>query len=170
MSSGRLAQEAIERCRVLAGYTEEPGFTTRTFLSAPMHEVHATVRGWMERAGMTVSVDPAGNLRGLYPAGSANAERVIIASHLDTVPRAGAFDGILGVMLGIALIEALDGRRMNFEIEVIGFSEEEGVRFGVPCIGSLALVGGADDALLARRDSAGITVRDAIAAFGLNPA
>jgi allantoate deiminase len=119
---------------------------------------------------MTVSVDHAGNLRGLYPAGAVNAGRLIVASHLDTVPRAGAFDGILGVMLGIVLIEALDGRCMNFEIEVIGFSEEEGVRFGVPFIGSLAMVGDADDALLARQDSAGIAVKEAIVAFGLDPA
>ncbi len=67
--------------------------------------------------------------------------RLFIGSHLDTVPRAGAFDGILGVVLGIMLVEMLDGRRLPFAIEVIGFSEEEGVRFGVPFIGSRALAG-----------------------------
>src|SRR5260370_12297877 len=132
------------------------------------------MRARMEPAGMTVFVDPAGNLRGFYPASSGpaksgNARRLIVGSHLDTVPHAGAFDGILGVALGIALIESVAGRRMDLEIEVIGFSEEEGVRFGAPFIGSLALIGEAGDELLARQDSAGIQVREAIAAFGLDP-
>src|ERR1700712_3394442 len=100
-----LAEEAISRCRVLAEDTEEPGFTTRTFLSEPMHAVHARLRSWMESAGMIVSIDPAGNLRGRYQASTVGAKRLIIASHLDTVPRAGAFDGILGVLLGLALVE-----------------------------------------------------------------
>src|SRR3954467_11007815 len=123
-----LAQEAIARCRLLAAETEEPGYTTRTFLSQPMHAVHDRMTAWMRGAGMTVSVDPAGNLRGVYPAAEENARRLIIGSHLDTVPRAGAFDGVLGVMLGIALVDALRGRRINLEIEVVGFWEEEGVR------------------------------------------
>jgi allantoate deiminase len=86
------------------------------------------------------------------------------------VPRAGAFDGILGVVLGVALVEALGGRRFSFGIEVIGFSEEEGVRFGIPFIGSRALVGELDDELLAARDANGTSVSAAICAFGLNPA
>src|SRR5579862_7301701 len=146
----------IERCRILAGFTEEPGHITRTFLSQPMHAVHAQVRKWMEGAGMQVTLDHAGNIRGLYPALQTNAARLLIGSHLDTVPRAGAFDGILGVMLGVALIERLKGRQLPFAIEVIGFSEEEGVRFGIPFIGSRALIGDVDEELLA-------TIRDAIA-------
>jgi len=159
-----IAQIVIARCRTLAEYSEEPGFTTRTFLSEPMHAVHGCLRNWMEAAGMTVIIDHAGNLRGCYPAVRSRAPRLFIGSHLDTVPRAGAFDGILGVVLGIALVEILAGRRMTFEIEVVGFSEEEGVRFGVPFIGSRALIGDIDDGLLARG------VGDAIAAFGLDPA
>ena len=159
-----VAQTVIDRCRALAEYTEEPGFTTRTFLSEPMHAVHGCLRAWMERAGMTVDVDHAGNLRGRYAGSRPNAQRLYIGSHLDTVPRAGAFDGILGVVMGVALIEILAGRRMTFEIEVIGFSEEEGVRFGVPFIGSRAFIGDIDDDFLARG------VADAIAAFGLDPA
>jgi allantoate deiminase len=87
---------------------------------------------------------------------------MLIGSHLDTVPRAGAFDGILGVVLGVALVERLDRRRLPFAIEVIGFSEEEGVRFGVPFIGSRALIGDIDDPLLEK-------IAEAINAFGLDP-
>src|SRR5215510_13921028 len=164
------AQEVIGLCRKLAAFTEEPGHTTRTFLSPPMRDVHRELSGRMEQLGMSVSVDAAGNLRGLYPGRTPAARRMIIASHLDTVPHAGAFDGILGVVMGIAIVDALAPRRMAFGIEVIGFSEEEGVRFGVPFIGSRALVGSVDEALLALRDRRGLSVADAIRAFDLDPA
>src|SRR5436305_603546 len=111
-----------------------------------------------------------GNLRGFYPARTPGAPRVILGSHLDTVPHAGAFDGILGVVMGIAIVDALAPLRMSFGIEVVGFSEEEGVRFGVPFIGSRALAGTVDETLLALRDSQGLSVADAIRSFGLDPA
>jgi len=164
-----LANEIIRRCRELAACTEEPGFTTRRFLSQPMHEVHARVRSWMEEAGMSVHLDAAGNIRGCYPATRPGMPRLFIGSHLDTVPRAGAFDGVLGVVLAVALLKFLGERRLKFQIEVVGFSEEEGVRFGVPFIGSRALVGTVDDELLNSRDGDGIRVLDAIRAFGLDP-
>jgi allantoate deiminase len=164
-----LAHQVISRCRELAECTEEASFTTRRFLSQPMHEVHARVRAWMQDAGMSVDVDAAGNMRGYYAAARPLMRRLLIGSHLDTVPRAGAFDGVLGVVLAVALVDLLAGRRLNFEIEVVGFSEEEGVRFGVPFIGSRALVGSASE-LLNRTDQDGVTVGDAIRAFGLDPA
>ena len=95
---------------------------------------------------------------------------MLIGSHLDTVPNAGAFDGVLGVVLAVTLLNALEGQRLPFGIEVIGFSEEEGVRFGVPFIGSRALAGALDEEILSRKDSKGISVREAIEQFGLNPA
>jgi len=115
-------------------------------------------------------VDAAGNLRGTYPAVRQNAPRLLMCSHLDTVPNAGAYDGILGVVLAVALLEELRGRRLSFSIEVVGFSEEEGVRFGTPFIGSRALVGRLDEELLEVQDAQGISVRKAIEKFGLNPA
>jgi allantoate deiminase len=144
------AREVIRRCRELAGCTEEPGHITRTFLSPPMREVHARVSGWMRSAGLEVRVDAVGNVRGV----SGEGPRLMIGSHLDTVPRGGAFDGPLGVMMGIALA----GRA---PVEVAGFSEEEGVRFGVPFIGSRAVAG--DPVMIPG-------VREAIRAFGLDPA
>jgi len=146
------AREVARRCRRLAACTETPGVIARTFLSAPMHEVHDLVGAWMAEAGMRVRVDAVGNIRGVYGEGP----RVMIGSHLDTVPNAGAFDGILGVMMGIALVE----RRPPCSVEVVGFSDEEGVRFGLPFIGSRALVA-------ASVFHHGIT--DAIRAFGIDP-
>jgi len=158
----RPAFQIIERCRKLAAHTEEPGFITRTFLSDAMRGVHADVRTWMQHAGMTVSIDAVGNIRGYYAGAQPDAPRLIIGSHLDTVPHAGAFDGILGVVLGVELVELLVGRRFHFAIEVVGFSEEEGVRFGVPFIGSRALIGDIDESLSA-------LAADAIRAYGLDP-
>ena len=163
------AQVIIERCRALAAYSESPSGLRRTFLSPPMREVHGLLRHWMEAAGMTVRVDAAGNVRGVYPAAADMAPRLLLGSHVDTVPDAGAFDGILGVVLAIALVEALGGRCLPFSVEVAAFSEEEGVRFGVPFIGSRALVGTLDADLLARRDALGVTVEQAIRNFGLDP-
>ena len=119
---------------------------------------------------MTVRVDAVGNLRGVWPGLTADSLRLLIGSHLDTVPNAGAFDGILGVVLGIAVVEQLRGQHLPFAIEVIGFSEEEGVRFNKPFLGSLALIGKLDPETLARTDRNGITVAEAIRNYGLDPA
>jgi allantoate deiminase len=164
------AVRVIARCREIAACTEVPGEITRLFLTPPMHAVHALLRGWMEAAGMIVHVDAVGNLRGLWPGLVPGSPRLLIGSHLDTVPDAGAFDGILGVVLGVAVIEELRGQHLPFAIEVLGFSEEEGVRFSKPFLGSLAVVGKLDAATLARTDRNGISVREAIEAYGLDPA
>jgi allantoate deiminase len=134
-----------------------------------MHEVHREISDWMEPLGVKVRIDAAGNLRGIYPAAQPDAPRLLVGSHLDTVPNAGAYDGILGVVLVVALLEELQGRRLAFAIEVLGFSEEEGVRFGTPFIGSRALVGRLDQQLLELSDPQGISVREAIDKFGLDP-
>ena len=124
----------------------------------------------MEAAGMTVWVDAIGNLRGFWSGISPDSPRILIGSHLDTVPDAGTFDGILGVVLGLALVEELDGQRLPFAIEVIGFSEEEGVRFSKPFLGSLALIGRLQGDLLRLEDARGISLEQSIRDFGLNPA
>ena len=154
-----LAYRVIETCREISTFSEEPGRTTRTFLSHPMRDVHRVLGGWMRSIGMEVRIDAAGNLRA---ATHGDGPRLVIGSHLDTVPDAGAFDGILGVVLGIALVEA-SAADIRAPIEVIGFSEEEGVRFGVPFIGSRAVVGTLDKATL----SCGVA--EAIRAYGLDP-
>lgn len=163
------ARTAIARCRKLATFSEEPGRITRTFLSPPMHDCHREILAWLSATGVQTSIDAAGNLRALYPGATPQAPRLLIGSHLDTVPDAGAFDGILGVVLGVALLETLNGERLPFAIELLGFSEEEGVRFSIPFIGSRALAGSLDDNTLSRADAAGISIAAAVERFGLNP-
>src|SRR6266481_1214790 len=167
--TAKRAEEVIARCRKLTGFSEDADSTRRTFLAASMRDCHRELTGWVEPLGAQVRVDAAGNWRALYPAEKPDAPRVLLGSHLDTVPNAGAYDGILGVVLAISLLEALNGRRLPFGIEVVGFSEEEGVRFGTPFIGSRALTGSLDEELLGRQDARGISVRRAIEDFGLNP-
>lgn len=164
------ALRIIARCREIAACTEVPGEITRVFLTPPMHAVHALLRGWMETTGMIVDIDAIGNLRAVWPGCTPNSPRLLIGSHLDTVPNAGAFDGILGVVLGVAIIEELRGQQLPFAIEIIGFSEEEGVRFNTPFLGSLALVGKLNAETMTRTDREGISVRQAIEAYGLDPA
>jgi len=163
------AEEVIARCKQLASFSEDAGSTRRTFLSPPMRDCHREIAKWLNMAGAEVAVDAAGNLRGFYPAAQTNAPRLLLGSHLDTVPNAGAYDGVLGVVIAVALVESLEGRQLPFAIEVVGFSEEEGVRFGTPFIGSRALIGTLDEKLLNRQNGDGISVRNAIKSFGLNP-
>jgi allantoate deiminase len=167
--SNERAITAIHRCKRLASFSEDAGSTRRTFLSPPLRDCHRDIAGWLEPLGCEISVDAAGNLRAFYPAMEQNAARLFIGSHLDTVPNAGAFDGILGVVLGVALLETLNGEHLHFAIEIVGFSEEEGVRFSTPFIGSRAFVGRLDEEVLTRTDQNGVSIKRAIEDFGLRP-
>ncbi len=159
----------MERCARLARHTEEPGRITRTFLSAPMRDVHRDVAEWMREANLDVRIDDVGNVVGRRESANPGAKTFVIGSHLDTVPNAGAYDGILGVVAAIEAAAALADEALPFHLVVVGFSEEEGVRFGTPFIGSRAFAGAFDDAMLGLKDSDGMTLADAIRSFGLDP-
>jgi allantoate deiminase len=163
------ARRAIEECAHIANLSEEPGRITRRFLTPPVHDVHARLRFRMEALGMSVHVDAAGNLRGLWRPAAARGKRLMLGSHIDTVPDAGAFDGVLGVALALEWVDLARELTLPLAIEVIAFSEEEGVRFGVPFIGSRAVAGRFDPALLALKDAEGSTLETAIRNFGLDP-
>ena len=166
--SAGAAEYALELCSRIAACTETPGRVTRTFLSEPMHAVHALLREEMEGLGMEVRVDAIGNLRGVY-AGREDGQRLLVGSHVDTVPDAGAFDGVLGVAVGLALVRSLGGRKLAYGVELIAFSEEEGVRFKLPFLGSRALIGELGAEEMARVDAEGCSVAEAVRAFGLDP-
>ena len=166
------AARILARCEALAAHTETPGGLTRTYLTDPHKAAHATVAGWMEAAGMTVRGDAVGNIIGRYEGQSPKAPALMIGSHLDTVRDAGKYDGMLGVLIGIAAVEDLVARgiRLPHAVEVIGFGDEEGVRFAATLIGSRAVAGTLDPALLDRPDADGITLAEALRRFGLDPA
>lgn len=163
------AKRALAECARLAEKSEEPGRTTRRFLTPPVREAHALLRTRMEALGMDVRVDAMGNLRGVWGPENAGPQRLVIGSHIDTVPNAGKYDGVLGVTIGLELVEWAQEARLPMGLELIAFAEEEGVRFGVPFMGSRAAAGRFDAALLRLRDERGTTVEEAIRAFGLDP-
>ena len=169
MQATERAQRTIGRCRELACITDVPGETTRTFLSAATQGAQALLHSWMMRAGLETRTDDVGNVRGVRKAQTVDAPTVLLFSHIDTVPNAGAFDGPLGVLLALTVVEELGAAPLPFRVEIVAFSEEEGVRFGFPFLSSLAAVGQLDAAQLARTDAKGVSVREAISAFGLKP-
>jgi allantoate deiminase len=163
------AAKIISRCRELARITDIPGETTRLFLSPATRDAHTLLTWWIRQAGLTTRTDDAGNLRAIRSSANPDAPTLLLFSHIDTVPNAGAFDGPLGVLLALAAIEELGATPLPFHIELIAFAEEEGARFGFPFLSSLAATGQLTEDQLARTDADGITVAQTIRNFGLNP-
>ncbi|WP_309570964.1 M28 family peptidase, partial [Deinococcus sp.] len=135
MNLADLNARVLAACAELSTLTEVPGETTRPYLCPSTRDVHAFLRGWADRLGLSVRVDAVGNLRARREGLGPDAPTLYVGSHIDTVPNAGAFDGILGVLLAYALAEAVQEQALPFALEVLAFSEEEGVRYGVPFIG-----------------------------------
>jgi len=148
----------------LAGVTDDPKVITRTFLSPAMGRANLLVGAWMKAAGLAVREDPVGNLVGRRE-GPARAKTLLLGSHLDTVRDAGRFDGPLGVLLPLSALEVLRaaGAELPFAVEVVGFSEEEGVRFSSAYIGSKGFTGRLARADLGQSDPDGITVGQVLA-------
>ncbi len=167
-----LGAEIMSRIDDLAALSESPDHLTRRYLTPEHRQANDLVGQWMREAGMTVRQDAVGNIIGRYEGVSEGLPAIIIGSHLDTVVMAGKFDGMLGVVTGIACVGGLNrqGRRLPFAVEVIGFADEEGVRFQSTYLGSRALTGRFEQMLLARRDAVGISLAEAMTAFGLDPA
>lgn len=165
------AKRIMRRIEALAKITDEPGWITRTFASPAMHRANELTATWMREAGMTTRVDAVGNVFGHYPGRSPDAKILLLGSHLDTVRNAGKFDGPLGVILGIACVEHLhqSKARLPFAVDVVGFSDEEGVRYQTTYLGSKALAGCFDQRDLKRKDEAGISMAEAIKTFGGDP-
>lgn len=171
MKDSEAARLLRERIDELALISEETGRLTRTFLSPAMERASALVGGWMREAGMEVREDSVGNLVGRLPGTDATAKTLLLGSHLDTVRNAGRFDGAVGVLLPIVALQALAARglKLPFTVEVVGFSEEEGVRFASGDIGSEAFCGLLTETTLALRDSSGVTMREALGARNGRP-
>jgi OHCU decarboxylase len=156
----------------LAQWTDDEGALTCAYLTPAHQKTAAQIAAWMRSAGMEVLVDDVGNVVGRYAAAQADARTLITGSHYDTVRNGGKYDGRLGILLPIAIVKHLNeaGERLPFHIEVIGFAEEEGVRFKSTFLGSNAVIGKFDMGLLEQRDTDGITMRDAMTAAGHDPA
>jgi allantoate deiminase/N-carbamoyl-L-amino-acid hydrolase len=176
LTAGRAAHLSAQRiwdhCEMLAACSETPGALTRVYLSEQQRAANALVRGWMLDAGMTTRFDAIGNIIGRYEGTESGRPCLMLGSHLDTVRDAGKYDGMLGVVAAIECVHALHNSRKRLEhaIEVIGFADEEGVRFSASLLGSRAVAGTFDFSALDKLDRNGISMRDALSQFGLDPA
>jgi allantoate deiminase len=169
-----MGERAAEMIDALAAITAEPGKLTRLYLT-PEHKRAALLVGeWMDSAGLAVRMDAAGTMHGLLPAGRPGpraGKRLLVGSHIDTVVDAGRFDGNLGVVVGILAVEVLRARRvaLPFELEVLAFGDEEGVRFPQTLISSSTIAGTVDPSALDMADANGTTLWEALASFGADP-
>ena len=167
------AATALERADALAACTEDPARLTRRFATPALAQAGDLVLGWMRDAGMTAGRDAIGNVAGRWepPGLPAGAPTLMFGSHLDTVRDAGRYDGMLGVLVALAVVESVRERSgPPFALEVLGFADEEGVRYGIAYLGSSVVAGTFDRSALDRRDADGIAMADALAAFGGDPA
>ena len=133
----------MRRCAELGTVSDEAGGLTRTFHSPAMQRANALVGSWMRATGLEVREDGAFNLIGRWSCANPRAKTLLLGSHLDTVRDAGKYDGALGVLAGLAVVERLKsaGITLPFHVEVIGFSDEEGVRYQTTYLGSRAFAG-----------------------------
>ncbi|PHY21718.1 allantoate amidohydrolase [Caulobacter sp. BP25] len=168
-----IGTRAKARCDVLGlpPCSEIDGQLTRRFLTPAHAAALSVLEGWMTEAGMSVRRDAAANLIGRYEGEAPGAKALIIGSHIDSVRNGGRYDGPLGIMLGIDLVEALHraGRRLPFAVEVVAFGDEEGSRFPASMSCSRAIAGTLDASALEMRDADGVSVAQALAAFGGDP-
>ena len=160
----------MARINELASISEEKDSLTRIFGSLEFIEGSRKILEWMNEAGLETSIDNIGNVKALLPCADPNAKTLVIASHIDTVKNAGKFDGPLGVLMGLDLLEEI--KRLNkqfpFNILLVAFSDEEGVRFHTTYLGSKVLVGSFEENLLETKDDKGVSLQQAIKDLGGN--
>jgi allantoate deiminase len=167
----RLGQDIVERIHRLGLISESPTELTRVFLTKEHRQAADVLMAWMREAGMTARMDAIGNVVGRFDGNRPRLPALVLGSHYDTVRNAGKWDGPLGILTAIACVSELNrrGQRLPFAIEVIGFSDEEGVRFSSTLLGSRAVAGTFNERLLSAQDDDGISMRNALQKFGLDP-
>ncbi|MCX8959240.1 allantoate amidohydrolase [Erwinia psidii] len=173
MSAAEAAQAAarvMARCDRLAEISETPGYLTRVYLSPEHLRANALVGEWMTAAGMHVWQDSVGNICGRYEGVAPDAPALLLGSHLDTVRNAGRYDGMLGVLTAIEAVQSLNaqGKRLPLAVEIVGFGDEEGTRFGITLLGSRGITGSWPASWIDHQDGNGITVAQAMTDAGLD--
>src|SRR5690554_6681569 len=166
-----LAAGVMNQCDALAAISAESDGISRFYLTEEHQRCNELVAQWLQAAGMRTWTDAAGNLWGRYEGQRPDAKALLLGSHLDSIPNAGRYDGILGVLVAIAAVEALHQQQIQlpFAIEIVGFGDEEGTRFGSTLLGSRAVAGTWNENWWSLADRDGITLADAFRKFGLAP-
>jgi len=167
-----LSAAIVQRVDELAAISEAPDNLTRVFLSKELRAAADLLMAWMREAGMSAHMDAIGNVCGRYEGTVPGLPCLMLGSHYDTVRDAGRWDGPLGIVAAIACVGDLHRRgvRLPFAVEIVAFADEEGTRFASTLLGSRAVAGTFVDSALASRDKDGVSMRDAMVGFGLDPA
>lgn len=162
------AANVLGKINELALISEDATGITRTFGTASFQQGSRLIQHWMQEIGLQTRIDAIGNVRGRLTSSKADAKTFVIASHMDTVVNAGKFDGPMGVLMGLDLVAQLvqADKPLPFHIELIAFSDEEGVRFHTTYLGSKVVAGSFDPHFLDRKDGNGTTLREAIQQMG----
>ena len=167
-----VVDQIVERCDAFASFSDCDKGLTRLFCSESMKKAHRQLGDWFKAIDMDCRLDAVGNLIGTKSSSKVTEETArpvfLIGSHLDSVIDAGRFDGALGVMLGLGVAEVLHRANieLKFDLEIVGFSEEEGIRYSFPFIGSLGMTGDLTSEELDRTDQDSISMREALREFG----
>ena len=161
----------MARLDAFAAFSDEPRRLTRLFLSDAHRRAAEAFIGWCGEAGLEARIDAAGNVVARYEGRRAGAPALMLGSHIDTVRDAGRYDGNYGALAALAVVETLAerGERLDHAIEIVAFGDEEGVRFRTTLTGSRALAGTYPEDALDQRDSSGVSMREALKAFGGDP-
>lgn len=166
-----VAARIMRRCDELAEISASDEGILRAYLTEEHRRHDELAAEWMAEAGMVTWQDAAGNRCGRLEGREEGLPALVLGSHLDTVPDAGRYDGILGVLSAVEVVRALRGRReqLPFALEVVAFADEEGTRFGRTLLGSRAWAGTWDSSWWDVADADGVTLREAFGSFGLDP-
>src|SRR5215207_8423914 len=166
-----LGDEIVSRINQLGTISETGEHLARIFLSNEHRAAADRILGWMREAGMRAHLDAIGNVCGRLEGERPDLPCLMLGSHYDTVRDAGKWDGPLGLITAISCVADLNrrGRRLPFAVEVVGFADEEGVRFASTLLGSRAVAGTFVESALNARDRDGVSMRDAMVKFGLDP-
>jgi allantoate deiminase/N-carbamoyl-L-amino-acid hydrolase len=168
--NGRFGNTILEWAEAIGAWSDDDGMLTCAYMTMAHRKTAVQLATWMREAGMEVSIDAVGNVSGRYLSHDPHAKTLMTGSHYDTVRNAGKYDGREGILLPIAVVKHLNerGERLPFHLEILGFSEEEGVRFKSTFLGSNAIAGRFDMALLDKTDDDGLTMRAALLDAGHN--
>ncbi|NHZ79575.1 allantoate amidohydrolase [Massilia sp. CCM 8695] len=162
----------MQWAETIGAWSEADDGLTCSYMTGVHQRTAAQLAEWMRDAGMETYIDAVGNVVGRYLSADPDAKTLMTGSHYDTVRDGGKYDGRLGILLPIAVVRHLHerGERLPYHLEVVGFAEEEGVRFRSTFLGSNAVIGQFDMALLEQVDADGVTMLQALTAAGHHPA
>ncbi len=166
------AGKVQKRIMELALFTDDEHSINRLFGTKSFIECSYKIAEWMYESGLQTHIDNMGNVRGRLLSENINAKTFVIGSHFDTAINSGKFDGPIGIICGLDLVDNIISQKLSlpFNIEIIAFSEEEGTRFHEDYLGSKVVAGSFDNHSLDKKDDEGYTLEEVLHSMKLDAA